>query len=52
MTADVLIRMAYARLVGLRDSLAQRKASNPGELAYGDFIDDYHDIVSDLEGLG
>ncbi len=51
MTADVLVRMAHARLMGLKESLDQRKAANPTTLATKEFIDDYHDILKDLESL-
>lgn len=45
MTADSLIRMAYAQLRGLQDNIPERSA--PGE-----FIELYHQVVDDLESLG
>ena len=51
MNADDLVQMAYARLMGLKESLDQRRAANPQMIANKEFIDDYHDILNDLESL-
>ncbi|MCH7921427.1 MAG: hypothetical protein IH975_00155 [Nitrospinae bacterium] len=45
MTADSIIRMAYAQLRGLKENI-------PDSSAPGEFIELYHKIVDDLEGLG
>ena len=52
MNAANLVIMAYARLVGLKASLEQRKSALPTAKSSREFIDDYHDIVTGLESLG
>ena len=51
MTTANLIRMAYARLEGLRASFDQAKTAKSRSLASQSFIEDFHDIITDLETL-
>ncbi|MFQ5894500.1 MAG: hypothetical protein ACE5JJ_01590 [Nitrospinota bacterium] len=40
-----LVKMAYGRLLGLRDNI-------PKNLVHINYVNEFHDIISDLESLG